>query len=103
MEPIADTEAEQSVLGAILLSQDALDDVRDIVEPSDFYRPANATIYETILDLAGKGEPVDGTTLMAALQTQGDLVRVGGGERIHDLLAGVPTAANATYYARIVA
>src|SRR5690625_568569 len=102
-EPIADQTAEQSVLGAILLTQKTLDDVRDILDPGDFYRPANATIYETMLDLAGKGEPVDDTTVLTALNTGGELARVGGRTYLHDLLAQVRTAANATYYAKIVA
>src|SRR5699024_3280004 len=102
-EPIADQTAEQSVLGAILLTQKTLDDVRDILDPGDFYRPANATIYDTMLYLAGKGEPVDATTILTASNTGGELARVGGGTYLHDLLAQVPTAANATYYARIVA
>lgn len=103
IEPIANTEAEQSVLGAIMLASSALDNVRDILEPGDFYRPAHATVYETMLDLAGRGEPVDGTTVLGALQTAGELARIGGGPYLHDLLAQVPTAANVGYYARIVA
>lgn len=103
IEPIANTDAEQSVLGAIMLNRAALDEVRDILEPGDFYRPAHSTLYETALDLAGRGEPVDATTMLGALQTAGDLTRVGGAPYLHDLLAQVPTAANVAYYARIVA
>jgi len=103
MEPIADVEAEKSTLGSALLSKAALEEIRDIIEPGDFYRPAHATIYETVLALADKGEPVDPTTVLAALQTSGELTRVGGGEYLHELLSVVPTAANAAYYARLVA
>lgn len=103
IEPIADHSAEQSVLGAVMLTQSALDTVRDIVDPADFYKPAHATIYETMLDLAGSGEPVDATTVLAALNQAGELTRIGGGGYLHDLLAQVPTAANVGYYARIVA
>jgi len=102
MEPIADVEAEKSTLGSALLSKAALEEIRDIIEPGDFYRPAHATIYETVLALADKGEPVDPTTVLAALQTSGELTRVGGGEYLHELLSVVPTAANAAYYARLL-
>lgn len=102
-EPIADTEAEQSVLGAIMLTTRALDDVRDILDVADFYRPVHQTIYQTALDLAGRSEPVDATTMLAALNTTGELARIGGGPYLHDLVSAVPTAANVGYYARIVA
>ena len=103
-EPIADQDAEKSVLGAIMLSKRAIDDVRDIIpDPGDFYRPAHQTIYQVALDLASRQEPVDSVSIMSALQTRGDLARVGGGPYLHTLSEAVPTAANVGYYARIVA
>ena len=71
-------------------------------ESNDFYRPAHATIFDAILDLYGRGEPADPITVAAALADSGDLARVGGAPYLHTLIASVPTAANAAYYARIV-
>ena len=101
--PPQDIPAEQCVLGAMMLSKDAIADVVDVLRPGDFYRPAHATIFTTILDMYGRGEPADAITVVAALADSGDLTRVGGVPYVHDLLAIVPTAANASYYGRIVA
>ena len=76
--PPQDIAAEQSVLGGMLLSKDAIADVVEILRPSDFYRPAHATIFDAILDLYGRGEPADPITVAAALADSGDLGRVGG-------------------------
>jgi replicative DNA helicase len=100
--PPQDVAAEQSVLGGMLLSKDAIADVVEILRSGDFYRPAHVTIFEAILDLYGRGEPADAITVAAALADAGDLGRVGGAQYMHTLMASVPTAANAAYYARIV-
>ena len=100
--PPQDIAAEQSVLGAMLLSKDAIADVVELLHGMDFYRPAHETIYDTILDLYGRGEPADAVTLSAELQKKGELTRIGGAPYVHTLVAGVPTAANAGYYAEIV-
>ena len=100
--PPHDIAAEQSVLGAMLLSKDAIADVVELVAGHDFYRPAHETVYDAILDLYGRGEPADAVTVTAELQKRGELTRVGGAPYIHTLVAGVPTAANAAYYAEIV-
>ena len=101
--PPQDVSAEQCALGGMLLSKDAIADVVEILKAGDFYRPVHATIFEAILDLYGKGEPADMVTVAAALLDAGNLERVGGGPYLHTLIASVPTAANAGYYARIVA
>lgn len=105
--PPQDLAAEQCVLGGMLLSKDAIADVVEILRPGDFYRPAHAAIFDTILDLYGRGEPADAVTVAAALATAepnaAALTRIGGGPYLHTLLSTVPTAANASYYARIVA
>ena len=101
--PPQDIAAEQCVLGGMLLSKDAIADVVEILRSDDFYRPAHATIFNAILDLYGRGEPADAITVAAALADSGDLARVGGAPYLHTLIASVPTAANAAYYARIVA
>jgi replicative DNA helicase len=100
--PPQDIPAEMSVLGGMLLSKDAIADVVEQIRGNDFYRPAHEAIYESIIDLYGRGEPADAITVVAELTKRGELQRVGGAPYIHDLMAGVPTAANAGYYARIV-
>jgi replicative DNA helicase len=101
--PPQDIAAEQSVLGGMLLSKDAIADVLEILKSHDFYRPVHGTVFDTILDLYGRGEPADGVTVAAALADAGDLQRIGGVPYLHTLIESVPTAANAAYYARIVA
>jgi len=96
-------EAEQSVLGAMMLSKDAIADVVEVVRPGDFYRPAHQLLYDAILDLYARGEPADAVTVSAELTRNGQLVRVGGAPYLHTLISLVPTAANAGYYAQIVA
>ncbi len=100
--PPQDIAAEMSVLGGMLLSKDAIADVVEQIRGNDFYRPAHEAVYDAIIDLYGRGEPADAITVVAELTKRGELGRVGGASYIHDLMAGVPTAANAGYYARIV-
>ena len=100
--PPNDIAAEQSVLGAMLLSKDAIADVVETMRAGDFYRPAHQTIYETILDLYGRGEPADAVTVAAELTKIGEIGRIGGAPYLHTLVSMVPTAANAGYYGRIV-
>jgi replicative DNA helicase len=100
--PPADHSAEQSVLGAMLLSKDAIADVVEVIRGVDFYRPAHEVVYDAVIDLYGRGEPADAVTVAAELQRRGDLDRIGGAPYLHDLVAGVPIAANAGYYAEIV-
>ncbi|MBQ0903698.1 replicative DNA helicase [Micromonospora sp. U21] len=100
--PPQDVAAEQCVLGGMLLSKDAIADVVEILKTNDFYRPVHASIFDIILDIYGRGEPADSITVAAALANSGDLVRIGGAPYLHTLIASVPTAANAAYYARIV-
>jgi replicative DNA helicase len=96
-------EAEQSILGAMMLSKDAIADVVELVRPGDFYRPAHQLIYDAVLDLYSRGEPADAVTVSAELTSSGQLVRAGGAPYLHTLISLVPTAANAGYYAQIVA
>ncbi len=95
--------AEQSVLGGMMLSKDAIADVLERLRPGDFYRPAHQSVYDAILDLYGRGEPADAITVSAELDRRGLLKRVGGAPYLHTLISTVPTAANAGYYAGIVA
>src|SRR4051812_33146570 len=102
-QPPQDVAAEQSVLGGMLLSKDAIADVVEVLHGNDFYRPAHQLIYDVILDLYGRGEPADPITVSADLTRSGQLARVGGTPYLHTLISSVPTAANAGYYAQIVA
>ena len=87
----------------MLLSKDAIADVIEVLRSNDFYRPAHQLIYDAILDLYGRGEPADAITVAAELSRAGTISRVGGHPYLHTLISGVPTAANAGYYAEIVA
>ncbi|MEV0389921.1 replicative DNA helicase [Nonomuraea sp. NPDC050643] len=100
--PPSNIEAEQSVLGGMLLSKDAIADVVEILRSDDFYRPAHQMVYDVITDLYGRGEPADAVTVFDELQKRGEMARVGGAAYLHTLTAVVPTAANAGYYAKIV-
>jgi replicative DNA helicase len=101
--PPHDLPAEQSVLGGMLLSKDAIADVIEVLRAGDFYRPAHGTVFETIGDLYGRGEPADVISVAAELARRELLERIGGPAYLHTLISSVPTAANAGYYARIVA
>ena len=96
-------EAEQSVLGAMMLSKDAIADVVEVIRPGDFYRPAHQLVYDAVLDLYARGEPADAVTVVGRAHHAGQLGRVGGAPYLHTLISMVPTAANAGYYAQIVA
>ncbi|MDR0432002.1 MAG: replicative DNA helicase [Bifidobacteriaceae bacterium] len=100
--PPQDLDAEMSVLGGMLMSKDAIAEVVEVLRPEDFYRPAHETLYGVVTDLYGAGQPVDAITVCAELTKRGQLERIGGVVYLHDLIAGVPTAANAGYYAAIV-
>ncbi|HLH76403.1 MAG TPA: replicative DNA helicase [Candidatus Binataceae bacterium] len=100
--PPQNLEAEESVLGAVLLDNDALNSVVEILSPEDFYRDAHRRIYRAMVDLADHNQPVDAITLTDALRRLGALEEVGGPSVIAELALRVPTAANATHYARIV-
>ncbi|MFD8086001.1 replicative DNA helicase [Kitasatospora sp. NPDC059722] len=101
--PPQDLAAEQSVLGGMLLSKDAIADVVEVLKPADYYRPAHEMIHGAILDLYARGEPADPITVAGELTKRGELQRVGGASYLHTLVNSVPTAANAEYYAQIVA
>lgn len=100
--PPQDIPAEQSVLGGMMLSKDAIADVVEVLKPIDYYRPAHELIHSAILDLYARGEPADPITVASELTKRGELSRVGGPTYLHTLVNSVPTAANAEYYAEIV-
>jgi replicative DNA helicase len=100
--PPHDLAAEQCVIGGMLMSKDAISDVLEVIRPVDHYRPAHQIVHEVILDLYSRGEPADAVTVANELTKRKELARVGGAPYLHTLMASVPTAANAGYYARIV-
>jgi replicative DNA helicase len=100
--PPHNIEAEESVLGSMLLSKDAIAEVLELLREEDFYRPAHRTVFRSILDLYSHGGAVDAITVAEELRRSGALADIGGAPFLHTLVASVPTAANAGYYARIV-
>ncbi len=98
-----DMLAEQSALGGMLLSPEAVAEVQEQVRGADFYAPKHEVIFEAILTLFSKGEPTDVITVTAELTKSGNLVKAGGADYLHTLTSIVPTAANAGFYAQIVA
>ena len=102
-QPPHDNEAEQGVLGAMLLSPNTITDIIEELIPDDFYRPAHQLIYRAILDLFSDNKDVAPVIVAGRLDRNHDLERVGGAPYLHTLISSVPTAANARYYAEIVA
>ena len=100
--PPQSLEAEQSVLGAILIDRDAVVEVAEFLRPEDFYRQAHGRIYRGILDLFEKREPIDIVTVAEVLERDGDLDGVGGRAYLSSLTSQTPTAVHAVQYARIV-
>ena len=98
-----DLLAEQSALGGMLLSPEAVAEVQELVRGEDFYAPKHETIYNAILALFAKGEPTDVITVTEELTKQGNLVKAGGSDYLHTLTSIGPTAANAAWYGEIVA
>src|SRR5919202_532870 len=100
--PPQDLAAEQSVLGGMLLSKDAVADVIEVLRGNDFYRPAHETIYEAILDLYGRGEPADAVTVSAELTKRGELGQIGGPAHPPTPVSPVPPAADTGPHPRAV-
>jgi len=100
--PPQNLDAEQGVLGSMLLDRDAIARVVELIRAEDFYRDAHRRIYEAMTDLFERGEPVDLITVTDRLRDKGQLDDVGGAAYVTSLLNSVPTAANVEYYSRIV-
>jgi replicative DNA helicase len=95
-------EAEESVLGGVLLDNTAIDRVLELLTPSDFYREAHRRIMQAIVDLNVRMEPIDLVTLGDALKNRGELADIGGAAYLAELAERVPTAAHVAYYAKII-
>ncbi|KAA8829971.1 replicative DNA helicase [Bifidobacterium tissieri] len=100
--PPHDDNAEMAVLGGMLMSKDAIGEVSQMIDVTDFYQPKHQTVYEAIITLFSASQPVDAVIVANELLKEGNLEKVGGADYLHSLVASVPTAANATYYADIV-
>src|SRR5437762_956457 len=100
--PPQNLDAEESVLGAMMLSAAAIEAVSELIDAGDFYRESHAKIYRAGVDLYQHGQPVDAITVADKLDERGELEVVGGKERVHELAALVPATSNARHYARIV-
>jgi replicative DNA helicase len=100
--PPQNLEAEQGVLGSILMDNEVLHDVVPIIKPEHFYRDTHQIIYKAIRDLYDLAKAIDTITLEEELRRRGDLEKIGGIETLFDILRSVPHAANAKYYAQIV-
>lgn len=102
-QPAQNDSAERAVLGSMLMAPNVIPDVAEIVKADEFYNPRHQLIFSAVTAMFGRGEPVDSETVVYELQRAGQLVRVGGGPYVIDLLQATPTPTNATYYARMVA
>lgn len=100
--PPQNVEAEISVLGALMLSPDGMTRIADILRAADFYKPANTEVYEAMLELYGRGEPIDILSVSNRLEERGSLESVGGSSYLTSLVNSVPTASNIFHYATIV-
>lgn len=100
--PPQNIEAEQAVLGAIILDNEALPKSLEILSQDDFYRESHRRLYRAILDLFEKNEPIDIVTVADYLRKMGDLEIVGGVAYLSTLADSIPTSANIRYHARIV-
>ncbi|MDP2947847.1 MAG: replicative DNA helicase [Nanoarchaeota archaeon] len=100
--PPQSIEAEQSVLGSLLLSKKAIIKIADLIKPYDFYRDSHRFIYETMLDLFAKNEPIDILTVSTRLEAKDQLEKIGGSSYLTTLVNFVPTASNVVHYAKIV-
>lgn len=100
--PPQNIEAEQSVLGGVLIDSQMISKVVDLVSPEDFYRPAHQKIFTAMCQLFSKGQPIDPVTLKATLEQQGVFEEIGGASGIAELLERVPTAINSEYHALLV-
>ena len=100
--PPQNLDAEESVLGAMMLSAAAIEAVSEIVDAGDFYRGSHAKIYLAAIELYQHGQPVDAITIADKLHEKGELEEIGGKERVHEIAALVPATSNAAHYAKIV-
>ena len=100
--PPQSSEAEESVLGAILIDGDAITEVSETLKASDFYKPANSKVYAAVLSLYELRQPIDILTVSEELERRGQIEEIGGRAALADLCDRTPTAVHAKQYAKIV-
>ncbi len=100
--PPHNPDAEQSVLGALMLDKEAIIQVADLLQPGDFYHPAHSKIYEAVLGLFSKHQPIDFLSVSSKLKESDALSEIGGSTYLTELIESVPTASHINYYAKIV-
>ena len=100
--PPQEIEAERSVLGALMLDKNAIIKVADLIMAEDFYRPNHAKIYECILELFNKNEPIDVLSVTNKLKTKNQLTEIGGSSYLTEIINSVPTAAHIGHYAKLI-
>src|SRR5216684_3213280 len=100
--PPQNLDAEESVLGAMMLSAAAIEAVSENIDAGDFYRESHAKIYRAAIELYQHGQPVDAITVADKLDERGELDEIGGKGRIHEIASLVPATSNASHYAKIV-
>ncbi len=100
--PPQNIEAEQSMLGSLMFSKDAIVEISDMLRPEDFYRGIHQSIFETMLELSEKNEPIDLLSVSNRLEEKGKLEEIGGTSYLTDLINIVPSAANVLHYSKIV-
>ena len=98
-----DVMSEKAVLGSVFIAPDKLLTAAELVQPSDFYYPANQTIFKAMLELADKGQAIDPLTIRNLVDSRGEFEQVGGMAYLTELVTAVPTSANIEYYAKNVA
>jgi replicative DNA helicase len=100
--PPQNIEAEQSVLGSLMLDKEAIIQIADIIKPEDFYRGIHTNIYQVMLELFEKNEPIDLLSLTNRLEEKKQLEEIGGASYLTSLANLVPTAAHVVHYAKII-
>lgn len=100
--PPQNIDAEKAVLGSLMINKEAISQVADLLKPEDFYRPSHGIIYQAIVSLYGKSEPIDLVSLSNYLQEKGRLDEIGGVSYLTNLTQATPTAAHIVHYAKIV-
>lgn len=100
--PPQSIEAEKALLGSLMLDGEGITKVADLIKPGDFYKEAHSKIYQAMLDLFNKNEPIDLLTLTQKLEEKKELEEIGGASYLSELLSSVPTPSHLMYYAKIV-
>ena len=100
--PPQNTDAEQCIVGAVLLENEALSKILEIIRPEDFYYESHRVIFQCMIDLFNINEPADLITITEILNKKGKLAQIGGSSYLVDLTEKTPTAANIEYYAKII-